>query len=235
MKGSLIVTLLALITLSACSQGPVTPHTADTNTGEKRLYTSKDPEECSRIRFACIPGRAPFSDETGCGCELTEENIPEAPASEAPPTTGLPVGEYKINDSGLFYGDFYVRGYASTETVSEPFCEKDCATYNYVNFNIVESGNKDFLDFLESNRDNAYVKTNRIGLGCVENNLISYSNHSDEQGMKEFSLSPDLSQAIIGSSQASPIALHLKKLPLSGGQGAPACYSHISSVELITE
>lgn len=235
MKRSLILTFLALITLSACSQAPLATPTTDTNTGEKRLYTSKDPEECSRIRFACIPGRAPFSDETGCGCELIDESTPEGSGSEEGVTSGLPVGEYKLNESGLFYGDFYVRGYASTETVAEPFCEQDCATYDYVNFNIVESGNKDFLAFLESNRDNAYVKTNRIGLGCVENNLISYSNHSDEQGMKEFSLSAELSQAIMGSSAAQPIALHLKKLPLSGGQGAPACYSHITSVEVLTE
>lgn len=235
MKRFLLVSFLALITLSACGQAPVTTPDTDTSTGEKRLYTSKDPEECARIRFACIPGRAPFFDETGCGCEMIEEISAESASTTTTPSSGLPVGEYKTNESGLFYGDFYVRGYASTETVSEPFCENDCATYDYVNFNITESGNQEFLNFLKSNRDNAYVKTNRIGLGCLQNDLISYANDSDETGMKEFSLTPELSKTILASSATNPLELHLKKLPLSGGRGAPACYSHISSIELVTE
>lgn len=34
-----------------------------------RIYQSRDPDECSRIRFACIEGMVPFEDDTGCGCE----------------------------------------------------------------------------------------------------------------------------------------------------------------------
>ena len=38
-----------------------------------RKYISQDIEECLRTQAFCIPGRIFFSDETGCGCELTEE------------------------------------------------------------------------------------------------------------------------------------------------------------------
>jgi hypothetical protein len=32
-------------------------------------YHSTDPDECARLRFACDPGRLPFSDACGCGCQ----------------------------------------------------------------------------------------------------------------------------------------------------------------------
>src|SRR5688500_9538844 len=34
-----------------------------------RIYISRDPDECARIRFFCEPGFQPFSDRCGCGCE----------------------------------------------------------------------------------------------------------------------------------------------------------------------
>ncbi|MEK7563465.1 MAG: beta-propeller domain-containing protein [Patescibacteria group bacterium] len=32
-------------------------------------YVSTDPDECSRVRFACVPGTEAFSDMCGCGCK----------------------------------------------------------------------------------------------------------------------------------------------------------------------
>ncbi len=32
-------------------------------------YVSKDPDECMRVRFSCIPGTEGFSDMCGCGCK----------------------------------------------------------------------------------------------------------------------------------------------------------------------
>lgn len=40
-------------------------------------YTSRDPEECSRILFTCIPGLVPFFSDCGCGCAPEEEPQPE--------------------------------------------------------------------------------------------------------------------------------------------------------------
>ena len=36
-----------------------------------RTYISHSAEECSRIRFTCVPGATPFSDACGCGCQTT--------------------------------------------------------------------------------------------------------------------------------------------------------------------
>ncbi|MFH2020466.1 MAG: hypothetical protein ABIJ34_03570 [archaeon] len=33
-----------------------------------RSYVSASPERCSNLRFACIGGKEPFFDDTGCGC-----------------------------------------------------------------------------------------------------------------------------------------------------------------------
>lgn len=34
-----------------------------------RTYVSRDPDRCAAIRFVCDPGKAPFFDDCGCGCE----------------------------------------------------------------------------------------------------------------------------------------------------------------------
>ncbi len=35
-------------------------------------YISKNPERCAVIRFACDPNEAPFFNDCGCGCEVTQ-------------------------------------------------------------------------------------------------------------------------------------------------------------------
>jgi hypothetical protein len=47
-------------TLRACLCSPRDPD---------RTYTSRDPEVCARVRFACPQGQVAFSDRCGCGCE----------------------------------------------------------------------------------------------------------------------------------------------------------------------
>ena len=39
-----------------------------------RQYVDSDPDNCARIRFACEPGKAPFFDDCGCGCEPAPES-----------------------------------------------------------------------------------------------------------------------------------------------------------------
>lgn len=36
---------------------------------EGRTYVSRDPAECSLIRFVCVEGTTYFADECGCGCQ----------------------------------------------------------------------------------------------------------------------------------------------------------------------
>lgn len=144
----------------------------------------------------------------------------------------LPEGSFGAEGEGAFSGDLTVRGYADTVTVDEPFCTENCRKFTYVFFEIDETGNEGLLDFLPVNEGNAYVRPSAIGLGCVEDDVIHYSNQSDRNQMAEFRLDPTLSQAILESSAANPVTLHLTKLPLSGGTEAPACYAHFTTVEL---
>jgi hypothetical protein len=36
---------------------------------DEKSYISKDPEQCKVVKFMCVQGKQPFSNETGCGCE----------------------------------------------------------------------------------------------------------------------------------------------------------------------
>jgi hypothetical protein len=125
----------------------------------------------------------------------------------------------------------YMRGYSEIVPVIDPFCEENCQTYDYVYFRIQETGNAAFVNFLSEHQDNQYVGPARVGLGCVASGIISYSNHSDLHGLKEFALSAQLSQSILGATPEQPITLMLNKEQLSGGMGAPACYAHFTTVE----
>lgn len=144
----------------------------------------------------------------------------------------LPAGNFGTTEEGAFSGDVYVRGYAETETIDEPFCMENCKTFEYVFFTVEASGSDGLSDFLPQNDGNAYTGHSSIGLGCIDDGIITYSNQSDAQQMKEMSLSPEVSQAIMDSSERKQIVLHLSKLPLSGGTEAPACYSHFTTIEL---
>ena len=44
----------------------------------ERRYVANSPEECQRVRFACLEGEAAFFDECGCGC------VPERPSVTEP-------------------------------------------------------------------------------------------------------------------------------------------------------
>ncbi len=35
----------------------------------ERTYVTQDPEQCKVIRYICVEGKVPFSDDYGCGCE----------------------------------------------------------------------------------------------------------------------------------------------------------------------
>lgn len=147
----------------------------------------------------------------------------------------LPAGSFGSPGAageGGFSGDLYVRGHAKIVTVDEPFCEENCREFDYAFFEIDETGNESLADFLSLNAGNAYVRPSAVGLGCVEEGIIHYSNQSDERQMANVSLDAAASQAILASSIASPVTLRLNKLPLSGGTEAPVCYTHFTTIEL---
>lgn len=40
-----------------------------------KTYVTRDPEQCKVIKYMCVKGKAPFSDEFGCGCEPEENQL----------------------------------------------------------------------------------------------------------------------------------------------------------------
>jgi hypothetical protein len=59
---SIIIGTVLVLSLAACDRE------------EGRIYTSRDEDECKTLLFTCAPGRVPFFDDDGCGCELSDDN-----------------------------------------------------------------------------------------------------------------------------------------------------------------
>lgn len=137
----------------------------------------------------------------------------------------LPEGTF-TQMKGDFEGEVFVKGYAKVLQVDEAFCTENCKKYDYVSFNIVESNNDDFTQFLNQDDDG----TGAVGLGCVAEGKIYYSNESVETGMRDYELSEPLTQVILDSTKEHPIILKLSRKP-AVGMGAPACYSHFMTVD----
>ena len=132
----------------------------------------------------------------------------------------------------LDFGKVIVSGYVTSKKVGDGpgVCLDDCV--NYVFFNILEADNTKFLKFIEEFAGNSYVSDNAIGLGCLENGVLSYYNHSDEFGEKLYTLTKAETEQIMNSSESTPIVLELERKKLSGGGGAPTCYSHITFIKI---
>ena len=136
------------------------------------------------------------------------------------------------------FGKVLVKGYATIEKIKDVcYSEEECANaklFDYVMFNIVETDSQEFKDYINKRIGNSYFMENAVGLGCLENNIISYQNYSTEYGYKSYKLNEINSQKIINSSKDNPITLYLERLPLiSGGAGASTCYSFISNIEIV--
>ncbi|OGH68767.1 MAG: hypothetical protein A2754_00155 [Candidatus Magasanikbacteria bacterium RIFCSPHIGHO2_01_FULL_47_8] len=123
-----------------------------------------------------------------------------------------------------------VTGYPIITEVPEAWCEENCKTYSYVLFKIVKANNNALFAFLGVNEGNSFVGKESVGLGCTENNVITYFNHSDQFGMQEYRLSLELSKKILEANQEKPITIQLERLLFTGGSGAPTCYSHFTRV-----
>lgn len=145
----------------------------------------------------------------------------------------VPEGDFIKDQQGSFHGKIYLTGYATFEERTEGFCDpdfQDCATFEYVMFNYFATDNDAFNEYMELNTGNSFVGEGSIAIGCKEGDSIRYWNDSDQTGMVENTLSADLSDAILNSSERSPIVLELERYKYIGGRGAPDCYSHISRI-----
>jgi hypothetical protein len=162
--------------------------------------------------------------------DYSEDGRPEA---EFDVSNSMEAGTFGRSGSGAYEGWLHIRGYAETFETAEPFCQKECAIFDYVMFRVLETGNDELQDFLALNEGNAYAQKDAIGIGCAENYAIHYTNQSDSEQMKDFTLPADASNAILNSSEDEPVLLRLTKFPLSGGTEAPACYSHFSGIEIV--
>ncbi len=152
----------------------------------------------------------------------------------------LPEGNFEFNEYGNFFGELYVAGSLIQKTIPEAFCEEPCETnYEAIFLKVTETGNKQFEEFLKENSGNAYARPSNEGalaeimIGCREDSSIVYSNDSDEQGFASREISGEDAQAFFDAlDTAEQLQFKLTKLTLSGGRGAPACYSHFYEVEL---
>lgn len=149
--------------------------------------------------------------------------------------SGLPEGDFRMEEGAdAPVGTVYVRGYAYTQMVDEPFCTEDCDQFTYVFFRMTErSENPAFGQYISQNDGNSFFGSDSVGLGCEVDGRIEYANQTEVDGMVQYVLSDELSEAILDSDEDGQITLKLTKLPLGGGRGAPACYAHFTEVELV--
>jgi hypothetical protein len=159
----------------------------------------------------------------------------------------LPEGTFQknITEYGFdgYSGTVYVKGYSKTKRVKESFClngmnesgTAPCKESEYVLFYILESGKTPSFDaFLpndEAYNGNHFFDTRAIGLGCIFDGNIVYSNSSDSYEIINGTLGINLSKKILGSTQENSIFLKLTTKLNTSGKGAPTCYSFVSIIE----
>ena len=138
------------------------------------------------------------------------------------------LGKYDTfsNESGVVE----VIGYPETKELTDDMNTGE--KYNYVYFHIKETKSDEFKKYIESLKGNSFVLDDAIGLGCIIDNKIKYSNSSNEAKLKEYELSQEDSSKILNATESNPIKLKLERLPLTYGGGAPVCYSHITTIEV---
>jgi len=172
----------------------------------------------------------PCAGSTSCPPSSGEMFYPSPAEEEDTLLTGSFAYSETLYD---YYGTLFVRGYPELVEVEEAFCTGACPLHTYVFFHVLETTSPALTDYLTANLGNSFLGEESIGLGCLEEGLIVYSNDSAAYGFKSFSLFPELSEAILNATQEDPIALKLERFMPGAGSGAPTCYSHFAIVELV--
>jgi cell division protein FtsB len=142
---------------------------------------------------------------------------------------------FTIDQWGGYAGKLLVKGYATTESVEEAWCEANCETYTYVFFNIVSTDNDYIQDYINDSQGNAFVGENSIGIGCVEDGQIFRASVSrDNPEMPDdYKNSTEASEIILNSSAASPVTIEIDKYNSLMAMGAPTCWSHFSDLRVV--
>lgn len=73
-KGFGLIGILIAVGILAVVAGGGYYYAQNTQVGENRIYMANSVEECSAIDYVCEKDWDYFNDETGCGCEIPEEN-----------------------------------------------------------------------------------------------------------------------------------------------------------------
>jgi hypothetical protein len=165
--------------------------------------------------------------------KISVETVKTAPAAVVEPQRpGAPFAEDSKDEMG-FTGVVYVTGHAKLEERNEAFCEVNCPKYTYVSFVLSKTENEDMLNFLSSSpQGNSFLTSSSVGLGCLENGVISHFNMSDVYGYKKYTLTTELSDSIISATSQNPVRLKLERLRSTRAVGVTACYSHFTKVDL---
>lgn len=170
----------------------------------------------------------------GCGKkEDTEENNNTQGGDT--PTIVEDVNDFTYNGE-IGYGTATVVGYVSVEKASSSDVVgpgEDENKYDLFYFNITDSKNEQFLNYLKDHNGNAYVSENKFAIGCLDDNdNIVYYNDSDENGMTKYEVTTPSSTKIVNSTKDNPVKLEIEIFKFTGGSGAPKCYSFISSIKV---
>ena len=189
---------------------------------DKVLKETKEPDKEEGLNNTNNDIQTPKNSE-----DKLQTTTPEEPIA-------LEKGTFKYANRNGF-GTVQVEGYITFEKLSN--CTDICSaeetdTYDYALFNITKLNNNDFSNYIESLEGNSFASTNAIGIGCINNNKLTYINGTDTNGLQTHELSNEDTTKILNSTKENPIILELSKEKFTNGGGAPQCYSHISTIKV---
>jgi len=141
-------------------------------------------------------------------------------------------GEFKRQADGSYLGSVTLTGYVTKREVREPFCERNCQTYQYVFFRITDGVTPDLETFLRNNAGNSYADQGVIGLGCVSDDGRTI--HSEVADPDTYMSPRDINAAdtaiLLKSNVRNLVTVTLNRDYEPAGGEAPACYSHFEYV-----
>lgn len=135
---------------------------------------------------------------------------------------------YRLDQKG-YHGTLTLTGYLNLETIQDFEGEK----VQYAFFRIIKTNSDLIYDYLKQSKGNSFVRDNAVGLGCYqEEGARIYSTNDSDNGTLENIITGNELQKLLSSSQSTLISLQLSQPILTGGRGAPVCYSHFREFEI---
>lgn len=191
---------------------------------------------CALLLSACW-GQSSVDDgsaSSSSGSSLSSSSVRSSASTVSTPSAYR--GEFKRQPDGSYLGSVTLTGYATQRKVGEPFCESDCATYQYVFFNITDGMTPDLQAFLGGNDGNAYAGEKMIGIGCVSDDgkTIESDVADPVSYMAKRTIDAQDSSVILKSNARNLVTITLNRDYEPAGGEAPACYSHFE-YEMVTE